>query len=141
MVETIEKLMMREHADIHYLLCGFEVELSEEIATLKEEFNKFKWALEKHFFVEEKVIFSIYSGEENMNNLDTVLKEHKDIILLIKKAEENLNQGHLDIFDIKTIIEAHAAFEDDVLYPKLDEELDENQKELILDRASEIIRE
>ena len=131
--------MINEHGKIRSML--IELENTSDLPYQKKLFNQFKWTLEKHFFVEEKVIFSIYHGEENMNNLDTVLKEHKDIILLIKKAEENLNQGHLDIFDIKTIIEAHAEFEDEVLYPKLDEELDENQKELILDRASEIIRE
>jgi len=139
MYMNIAQLMLQEHGKLRSFL--IELDRIEDKEQFKKLFNKFKWTLEKHFFVEEKVIFSIYSGEENINNLDKVLKEHKDIILLIKKAEENIDQGYLDIFDIRTIIEAHADFEDQVLYPKLDEELDIIQKELILERASEIIRE
>ena len=118
-----------------------ELERISDKQQLKKQFNKFKWTLEKHFFVEEKVIFSIYNDEENRNNLDTVLKEHKDMILLIQKAEDALDEGYLELLDLKTILECHAIFETDILYPKLDAELDQEQRSLILDRASEIIRE
>lgn len=56
--------------------------------------------MEKHLFVEEKVIFSIYNNEKNINNIDTVLKEHKGIFFLIEKIEENLEQGYHQILRI-----------------------------------------
>ena len=130
---------MKEHGKIRSMLV--ELEKTSDFDLKKRLFNKFKWNLEKHFFVEEKVIFGIYDNEENINNLNKILKDHKDIILLIKKAEELLEEGHLNIFDVKTLVDAHSAFEDQVLYPQLDEKLDETQKQLILERTSEIIKE
>jgi len=139
---TITKLMLQEHGKIRSLLEELDRTYDKEQFT--KLFNKFKWTLEKHFFIEEKVIFGLYEGEENIENINTLLKEHKNIFLLVKNAEDALDEGDFDkskFQDLKTTLESHADFESNVLYPRLDEELDEDLKKLMIDRANEIIKE
>jgi len=136
MEKTISQLMKKEHEKINDLLEKFEN--SPEINI----FSKFKWTLEKHFFIEEKVIFSVYqSCNEECEEMFDLLKQHKDILFLIDKIEDNLKNSKSDIEDLKNLLKAHAIFEDRVFYPKLDDELSEDQKKLILERSEEIIRD
>ena len=62
-------------------------------------------------------------------------------LILIDKIEDNLKNSKSDIEDLKNLLKAHAIFEDRVFYPKLDDELSEDQKKLILERSEEIIRD
>ena len=136
MEKTISQLMKKEHEKINDLLEKFEN--SPEINI----FSKFKWTLEKHFFIEEKDIFSVYqSCNEECEEMFDLLKQHKDILFLIDKIEDNLKNSKSDIEDLKNLLKAHAIFEDRVFYPKLDDELSEDQKKLILERSEEIIRD
>ena len=82
-------IMMKEHAKIHKLLNKFKQDLD------KGMFFEFKWTLEKHFFVEEKVIFTVYamSSPEESEDLFEILKRHKDILWLLRKMEEDIEKG------------------------------------------------
>jgi iron-sulfur cluster repair protein YtfE (RIC family) len=128
--------MLREHGKINSLLIEYERD-----PNLKK-FNDFKWILEKHLFVEEKVIFEIYnnSSDQEIGELNQLVKEHKDMLWLLSGIEDNEeNSSRISI--LKKILPAHARFEDEIFYPRLDEELDEEKKKLIIERCSEIFRE
>ena len=143
MEKTIAEMMLKEHGKINSMLAEFE-KLSEiNFEESKNIFIKFKWNLEKHFFVEEKVIFSIYissSGKEN-DEIINLLKEHKDILWLIAKIEESLKRNNTpEIFELREMLRKHVGFENDFFYPKLDKELNERDRLLILERSEDIIR-
>ncbi len=142
MQKTIPKIMLREHGKINSILNDFE-KLSEiNFQESRNIFDMFKWNLEKHFFVEEKVVFSIYisATEEENTEIINLLKEHKDMLWLITKAEESLKGGNIpEISELKKILGQHIRFENDFFYPKLDERLNERDKQLILERSEEII--
>ncbi|MEM0465623.1 MAG: hemerythrin domain-containing protein [Candidatus Pacearchaeota archaeon] len=143
MGKTVCKIMLKDHAQIMKLLSMFERELTKNLDNSKNLFNKFKWNLNKHFFVEEKVIFSVYESVSEEDNIDILklLKEHKDIYWLLNKTEDELDANKIpDISELKKLLRSHANFEDKNFYPKLDEELDDKQKAIIFDRAEEIIR-
>lgn len=136
MSNSIQTLMLKEHGKINSLLIDFERNPSEKT------FNDFKWQLEKHLFVEEKVIFEIYekSTDTEIEDLNKLLIEHKDILWLIKGIEdEKEHKSRISI--LKKILPQHARFEDEIFYPRLDEELDEEKKKLIIERCSEIFRD
>jgi len=100
---------------------------------------KLKWTLEKHFFVEEKVVFSIYSESEpeEIDELNKLFQEHKDFLLLVKEIDGDFENSY-DLFEkLKRELSAHAKFEDEIFYPRLEDELPEEQKQLIEDRCSE----
>ena len=134
-MESIKSLMDREHKILGEFL--------EQADKSRENFNKFKWNLEKHFFVEEKAIFIMnrdMNGEE-ISDIFELMKEHGEIMKLMKDMEANLgNEEKIDISAIKENLIKHRDFEDVVFYPKLDEILSLEQKQEIMERAREIIR-
>lgn len=136
--------MAEDHNKLGQLCTYAEKLLKEDLEKAKKVFSKFKWNVEKHFFIEEKVIFSIYTAsgsEEENRQIIEILKEHKDILFLINQIEESLGNNETPIFDeLREDLIAHANFEDKFLYPRFDEELSEEQKQVIYDRSEEVIR-
>ena len=141
---TIIKVMDKDHKKIKEILLEFEKEENNNFEKSKETFMRFKWMIEKHFFIEEKAIFNFYvieSPEEN-EDLMRILKEHREILNLIERSEESLfDQKKLEIDELKHYILAHAKFEDEVFYPKLDETLDLEKKQDMINRIKDIIIE
>ena len=92
MRKTIPEIMMRDHARIHNLIAEIEKNINEKknYEDSQHLFIRLKWTLEKHFFVEEKVVFTIYSESEpeEMDELNRLLQEHRDFLLLVKKIDE-----------------------------------------------------
>ena len=81
------------------------------------------------------------SSPEESEELFDILKQHKDILWLLRMMEEDIEKGR----DPKTtslseLLTKHAGFEDDVFYPKLEKQLSKEQKQLIKNRAKEIIK-
>jgi hemerythrin superfamily protein len=141
---TIVRVMDKDHSKIKEVLMEFEREENRNFEKSKEIFMRFKWMLEKHFFIEEKAIFNHYISESSEENesLIRILKEHREILDLIEASEENLfDEKKLDLDDLKHYILAHARFEDEVFYPKLDELLNEEKKQEIINRIKDIIIE
>ena len=135
-MKTIPEIMMRDHTRIHNLISRIELKLKNNLEEAQHLFIKLKWTIEKHFYVEEKVVFSIYSTNlENNHYLDTLLKEHKEILFLLKKIDNNFNNSKSTLQKLKTILSAHAKYEDEIFYPKLEQELSKQEKQLIHDRC------
>jgi len=142
MEKSIPGIMNHEHARIKIMLEDVENNL-ENLQKAKELFNIFKWNLEKHFFVEEKVIFTIYGKSKQDEDYDifNLLKEHKDMLWIFEKIENSfINSQKPDLTDLKEILDAHATFESKTFYPRLEEELSHEEKQIIIDRAEEIVR-
>jgi hemerythrin-like domain-containing protein len=141
MKNTIKKVMDKEHERVEKILEEFENSLW-NLKLAREIFNRFDWTLEKHFFIEEKIIFTIYnSSDGESEDLNELVKEHKEIIWEIKKIKDNLDRGvRPSIAKLKGIHKAHSKFEDEVFYPRLDDELSEDEKELIFERVEEVVR-
>jgi len=135
---SIIKIMDKDHKRIKELLGLFEID-SNNLQKALESFNRFKWNLEKHFFIEEKVIFNVTLEDEDQD-LSTILNEHSEILNLMSIIEEELMDNKKpDISEMKKLLLSHARFENYIFYPKLDETLNEEQKQEIIDRIKDII--
>ena len=133
-VENIPTIMKRHHSQIEGLLNRFK--LSDYDLKL---FNRFKWELEKHFFIEEKAIFTfIYSEDRESNEMkDELLKDHRAILKNLKDFESNLIENNVtDLSVLQQLLFKHKDFEDEKFYPMLEEELDDEKKKEIMDRIS-----
>jgi hypothetical protein len=141
MVESVSELMAKEHARLD----GFLEEVGNNLgdnAKAKEAFNTFKWNMRKHFFVEEKGIFDylVESDEEKSSNVFHLVDDHEKIVELMKEIEDGLDEGvAVDISSLKEAIHVHRDYENDDFYPRLDEELTDEQKAVISERIKEII--
>ena len=101
-----------------------------------------KWNLEKHFFIEEKVIFDSFvaiSGQET-NDTFHLLEDHVRIIQILKAIEYRLSKKIKPKLEyLREILLIHRDFEDDEFYPNLDKRLDEKQKKILSEKIKEII--
>jgi hypothetical protein len=137
---TISRIMNAEHLAINSLIDELWINLDNERADAV--FGKLKWMLEKHFYLEEKAIFEIYlyGHDKDSTGVAELVKQHEEMKVLlanIGKAIEQKIKPDLRIFE--ELAKFHAKFEDEIFYPKLDKELDEEQKAQIIDKSREIL--
>ena len=135
--------MLAEHKRLKILLEGCLKNSAHSPILAEEFFVKFKWNLEKHFFLEEKVIFSnpAVENSEHTEEIDDILKEHKEILEIVRSIELDkfgLNEEKLKL--LKKIVEKHAQFEDEDFYPRLDEILTQEQKQEIFRESRKVLQ-
>jgi hypothetical protein len=141
MVMSVSELMAKEHARLDGFLEEVGNKLSDN-AKAKEAFNMFKWNMRKHFFVEEKGIFDylMEADGEKSSNVFHLVEDHEKIIELMKEVEDGLDEGvGVDISSLRDAIHVHRNYENNDFYPRLDEELTDEQKVVISERIKEII--
>jgi hypothetical protein len=108
-----------------------------------KSFNTFEWNFEKHIFTEEKAIFTQYNPEDVVQGYEMVpelMKEHGELLNLLKKIKKDIKKRKTSGFQgFKKKLLEHKNFEEVNVYPSLDQELDESDKKIIIDRITEIL--
>ena len=144
MEKKISKIMLKEHGRINGFLEEFSKCQNDDLEKFKEIFSRFKWNLEKHFFLEEKAIFNIFEitdGTE-VSDIFDLMQEHGEILEETKKVGKVLSKNSCpNMNELIEKLNKHAEFEDNFFYPKLDNILSHQQKEEIINRAEEIIKD
>jgi len=141
---SILKLMTRDHYKIEELINKLEEATKEDIESMTKAFNKFEWELEKHIFTEEKAIFTSYNPEdviEGYKMLPELTKQHNYIINTLNNWRDDIRKKRTlsDISSLKEFIIRHKDFEEQKVYPQLDEGLNEEQKRKIVAKINEIM--
>ena len=141
---NIFKLMVKDHCKIEELLNNLEEKNNEDFNSMKTAFNKFEWELEKHIFTEEKAIFTSYNPEdviEGYKMLPELTKQHNFIVNTLNNWREDIRKKRTlsDVYSFKEFIIKHKDFEEEKVYPQLDEGLTEEQKRHIVAKINEII--
>ncbi|UCG95450.1 MAG: hemerythrin domain-containing protein [archaeon] len=138
-MESISDVMSRDHKKIEDILSEFKNNIGgqEEL----QSFNNFRWELEGHLFLEERAIFTFLRSKKSRlyEDIPKIEEEHDRLLDLLNKIGEDLkNQKNADAMENQKELEAllikHKEFEDTVLYPKLDESLNEEQKGIVIKR-------
>ena len=136
-------LMVKDHRKIVGLLNDVKKVIGQDIISTMRVFDKFEWELEKHIFTEEKAIFTSYNPTniiEGYAMVPELIKEHNEILNNLRLMRKDIKKQRK--FDFDTFVEVlmnHKTFEENSLYPKLDQELEESQKKMIVDRISQIL--
>jgi len=148
MVKKMKKIdilqrMIDDHIKIEKLMDNLEKDIDKDYEIIKKSFTKFEWNLEKHIFVEEKVIFTNYNPEnvtEGYQMLPELTKQHNFILNQLSNwRKELVNKRKIDgFFKFKKVLINHKDFEENEVYPKLDQSLTESNKKHIIDRLNEI---
>ncbi len=141
---SILEIMVSHHAliEVYFSIAKDDSKRSGEVA--EWSFNNFKWQLEKHFFVEGHAILESYSlkNEKAKKFIKQIMKEHKEMIIMAEKIQENLSNGKTaDFSDLEKLLTSHRNLEERELYPLLDKELTLPQKEVVVKRINEIVLE
>jgi len=93
-------------------------------------------------FIEEKAIFT-QEKQDEINELSQIItglfKAHDRILAMVKDMRKAIKKGRdFDFIGFKEMLLDHKNYEDETVYPKLDQELDEATKEAIIVRINEI---
>jgi hemerythrin superfamily protein len=136
-------LMVKDHRKIVGLLNDVEKNLNSDLKIMVGVIDKFNWELEKHIFTEEKAIFTSYSPTditEGYAMVPELIQQHNIIMNKMDVMKKDLmKKRSIDFYEFKELLMEHKNFEEQSLYPKLDQELDESQKKIIINRISEIV--
>jgi len=140
---TILKLMIKDHANLLEYLNVVEDKIKHGGKQLQKSFHYFEWNLEKHLFVEERAIFTGYNPEhvdEGYSLFIGLSKQHNAILGKLKKIKNDLKGGeNVNISEFKQMLIEHKNYEEMNIYPKLDREMSEGGKRLIIERINEVI--
>ena len=140
---SILEMMTADHIKILKLLHDVEASMGIELVSLLKVFDTFEWALEKHIFTEEKTIFTSYSPKnitEGYKMVPELVQQHNDLLNRVRLMRKELMWNRpVQFNEFKEIINAHKSYEEESLYPKLDQELSESQKQEIIMKIREIV--
>jgi hemerythrin superfamily protein len=135
--------MLNDHALMHKLFIEIEKHIDRDINSLLKSIDEFSWKVEKHYFVEEKAIFTKYESEdknEGYSMIPMVIKQHDEILKKLQLFKKSIiHKKDFDFQGFKEMLKNHKDFEEGNLYPKLEQELPESEKNEIIQRINEII--
>ncbi len=134
--ETIARVMMVDHGKVVQLLKKFENSLEgEDIKTIIDSYDALHKKLDNHFEMEEHVIFDHLTDPSQgvKEDLALIMKEHITIMDYLKHFWGMLQNGPeipgKDDFELfLNMLKNHARFEDEIFYPRLDEQLEVTEK-------------
>jgi len=137
---TISQIMLRDHQKIGTLLANLNNGMNKDHQKVLELFHEFIWTLEKHFFIEERIVLTDYNppDEKNSAAISNLLREHDHMLKLSRKLEEDLIKNKkVDISQLQKMLIKHRDYENEVLYPMLDLELNKTQKKTIVQKVTD----
>jgi len=146
MSKTIDilSLMVKDHCKIEKLLDEFESNADKDHTSAFNSFNKLEWELEKHIFIEEKAIFTAYSPKDVVEGyamLPELTKQHNVLLNKLSNMRRDVHRQTkpTDLYGFKEFLIKHRTFEEQEVYPKMDKNLDAENKKIIFDKINEII--
>ena len=139
---AILDLMIRDHQQILANLADVEHNINKDFNQMKNYFHRFQWNLEKHFFVEERAIFLSYFPDESSEKyhyFSELMDQHEKIFDSIKSMRNKLEiLEPNELMNFKKMLIKHKIFEEKQIYPVIDEEIDESEKQYIIDRIRDV---
>jgi hemerythrin superfamily protein len=137
MNNKISDIMLKDHDNIEKSFVKLKSKI--EDSNFKEIFNEFRKKLENHFIMEENAILKSYNPQRYQYEMvQETINEHKEILRLMKRLIEELrDEETIDIKIFEDMLMEHKSFEDKIVYPKLDCELNEKEKKEIIEKINE----
>ena len=139
---AILDVMVKNHNHLMRYLEDVKKNIKSDFDVLLKSFNTFEWNLEKHFFVEERAIFTSYNPDyiEDGHQLFTNLsKQHTSILEKVESLRKRLRSGKsIDVSDLEVMLLKHKTYEEKNVYPVLDVEISEGEKRFMIERIEEI---
>lgn len=121
--------MIQEHIKLLRLLSEIGEKQQTDFFITKTLLNKFREAVQRHFFQEETIIFERVIKVRGKKDLIRLIKEHKEINELIDKIEKDIDFNLSPKIDnLKIVFINHSRFETETFYPRLDKELNNKIK-------------
>ncbi len=141
---SILSLMIKDHCKIEDLINDLDEKNKGSFEEMKKAFTKFEWELEKHIFTEEKAIFTDYSPKDvsqGYKMLPELTEQHNYIVNTLNNWREAVRKKKMlsDVYSFKEFLIKHREFEEEKVYPKLEEALSSEDKRHIIAKINELV--
>jgi len=140
---AILDVMVKDHNRLIKYLKDVKSNIKSDFELLLKSFNTFEWNLEKHFFVEERAIFTSYNPEyidDGYQLFSDLSKQHTIILEKVESLRKRLRSGKtIDVSNLEEILLKHKTFEEKNVYPMLDLEINEGEKRFMIERINDIL--
>jgi len=126
-MEDVKTFMTKDHKRLNKSLMSLGETPSEK------NIDNLRLNLKNHFEVEEKFIFKAFITANEIYDIFKLIDEHKEMISLVDEIKKELQSNPSEkIKELKKINSAHIKYEDEFLYPKLENILANNHKKELL---------
>jgi len=130
-MSTIKDYLTTDHSRCDELFAAMEDIAHKDLPASKEVYLEFAGATERHFQMEEKVMFAEFEQKTGMTEGPTQMMrhEHAQMRNLIAQMGEAINAGDKDKFfslseTLMILLQQHNMKEEQMLYPMAQQHLD-----------------
>lgn len=146
MNNSISDFMSRDHDRLDSIFKEFVKNREKKNSQAKQLFSRFKEGLENHIVCEEEILFPLFESKTGMKEEGpTVVMrlEHKDIKQYLSEILNIISDGNFETESLEgklvDVLSAHNEKEEMILYPWIDESLDEKEQKKTMSNVKKII--
>ncbi|MFA6065112.1 MAG: hemerythrin domain-containing protein [archaeon] len=141
--QSILKFMIIEHGILYNLLVGFRFQSSsaQNPQAALRNFSKFKEKLTPHHFAEESIIFKMDNKITTVPIIKVLKKEHTLIEKIVEKIDQNIannEDAEENAANLQRLLRNHLNLEEKRFYPLLDKQLNDKEKEELIQKVLSI---
>ena len=137
-MSTIKEYLTLDHRKCDELFADMEYKASISLADAKEIVEKFVAQTERHFQLEERIVFEEFEQKTGMTQGPTqiVRHEHSQVRNLMKELLDAISQNNKDKFfgtseTLMILMQQHNMKEEQMLYPLVQQHLDDDSDRII----------
>jgi len=137
-MSTIKEYLTLDHRKCDELFADMEYKASISLADAKEIVEKFVAQTERHFQLEERIVFEEFEQKTGMTQGPTQIMrhEHSQVRNLMKELLDAISQNNKDKFfgtseTLMILMQQHNMKEEQMLYPLVQQHLDDDSDRII----------
>jgi hemerythrin superfamily protein len=133
-------MLVADHRALESLLADMAETDASSTARRASLFMMLKRKLGKHALAEEDVVYPIlHNDAEDFSESRDLYDEHADMKILLFTIEERLKAGadwSEEVRNLRALIESHIVEEEQIVFPKLRERMDQSRKNSVSGQIS-----
>jgi len=146
-MSTIKEYLTNDHRKCDEIFASMEAKAADSLESAREETQKFIDDMEKHFQMEERVMFFEFETKTGMTQGPTAMmrQEHIQMRGLMSQLIEAIDNNNKDKFfglseTLMILLQQHNMKEEQMLYPMAQQHLSE-ESDRIIDMMDSLIVE
>lgn len=145
--ETISEYFGKDHDRLDELFKDFQKNKHTDFLKAKEAFRKFKFSLQRHIIWEEDILFPLFEKKTGMTNGPThvMRMEHRQIGGYLEGVHNKVKEGDPNTDpeeqSLLSVLLQHNLKEENILYPAIDNLMDESARKDVFKMMQEIPKE
>ena len=145
-MSTIKEFLSTDHSRCDEIFANMEEKAGESLSSARELCEEFKEATERHFQMEERVMFLEFETKTGMTEGPTAMMRHEHVQMrnLMKQMLEAIDANNKDKFfglseTLMILLQQHNMKEEQMLYPMAQQHLAAESERIITMMESLII--